>query len=339
MRFLNCFSFASVVAMVLLSGGAATAADFVYSELSNGYRNCSYDANGNSPLGIFRVTIDFKAAEGYVGKTALLTRALLVNTYTSNGEIAPDVHDWGLLSHMSGQGSASFIAKGNIIVIVGSTGSWTTAAPFTGVATIYIFKSLLAGWPAIGVRAGNVSGVKIGGVDSAEQIFGEAKGLAYIGADSTGNCTVISNPENPPPPVTPIITMTAPDWDLGELPRGEETALTLPATKDQLCFSYEGGRGVENQKYLINATNINGLSANGRYLLKSLVDSSQTVPYTLTLANSKDSVLLPNTQNRLFSVDAVGRTCFTPTFRAQPDKAVKAGAYSDILTFTVVAKT
>ena len=200
-------------------------------------------------------------------------------------------------------------------------------------------KDLIADWPAIGVRAGNISGVRVNNTNYIEQVFGEAKGLAYISADSNGNCTVISNPENPPPPVTPIITMTAPDWDLGELPRGEETALTLPATKDQLCFSYEGGRGVENQKYLINATNINGLSANGRYLLKSLVDSSQTVPYTLTLANSMDSVLLPNTQNRLFSMDAVGRTCFTPTFRAQPDKAVKAGAYSDILTFTVVAKT
>ena len=215
----------------------------------------------------------------------------------------------------------------------GATGDWKNSKALVADIQFTVLKSKIASWPAVGVRAGSYT--------LSSDILNKT-GIAYIGpsTDGSNKCTILLQPGSPPPPpaVNPKVTMTAPDWDLGELPRGKDTILTLPATKDQLCFTYVGSTVIANQKYLINATNTNGLSADNRYLLKSLEDSSQTVPYTLTLANGSDSVLLPNTQSRLFSLDAGGRTCFTPTFRAQPDKAVKGGAYSDILTFTVVAK-
>lgn len=122
MRYVKYFGFASVVAMVLFSGGAATAADFVYSELSSGYRNCSYDTNGIAQFAVFRVTIDFKGAEGYVGNTGLISRVLMVSTYTGNGEVAQDTVNWGMITAMSGQGSSGYYKSGNSFFLEGLLG-------------------------------------------------------------------------------------------------------------------------------------------------------------------------------------------------------------------------
>lgn len=325
----NCFSCLLVASMALFSG-EATAWNLRYANLSDGYSNCSYTDTSDT-VATFKVTIKYKTSVGNTGPYDFISRGIMLYSYNGNGILQGSSN---LASGMKLNGFSYQSIYGGVGYSMYYNGAptaspWRNREAMTADIEFTVLKSRIAAWPAVGVRAGNYTY----GDD-----VGETTGLAYIGPSTTGNCTVLVNPESPPPAVTPTVTMTAPDWDLGELPRGKETTVALPATKDQLCFSYEGSTAIANQKYLINATNTNGLSANGRYLLKSLEDSSQTVPYTLTLENSKDSVLLPNTQNRLFSLEMGGKTCFTPTFKAQPDKAVKGGAYSDILTFTVVAK-
>lgn len=325
-RSFSCFV---VLVGVLFSVEVSAAYSLVYSNVASGYSNCRYSETDT--VATFQVRINFNTAYNNIGNApGFWSRGVLLYTYDENGNINPssNIASTVTMDNFSyggvypGENYAMYYAKNNTY--------WSKQEPFAAEVKVTVLKSKIASWPAIGVRAGNYT-------DRAD--VADVSGLAYIGPSTTGsNCTLLVNPEAPPPAVTPTVTMTAPDWDLGELPRGKETTVALPATKDQLCFSYEGSTAIANQKYLINATNTNGLSANGRYLLKSLEDSSQTVPYTLTLENSKDSVLLPNTQNRLFSLETGGKTCFTPTFKAQPDKAVKGGAYSDILTFTVVAK-
>ena len=328
-RSINYLGFFLIFMGVLVSG-KASAYVLVLSDVSSGYSNCSYTETDT--VATFNLTIQFKSIDGRLGGARFNSRGIMLYTYDENGAL---LNSGSVASTMTLNGvSYTAIyqdALGKYVMYNGraAASQWTTTTAMTANVTFTVLKSKIAAWPAVGVRAGNFTD---------KDDVGEITGLAYIGPSSTGNCSVLTNPENPPPAVSPTVTMTAPDWDLGELPRGEETELTLPATKDQLCFNYEGSTAITNQKYLINASNTNGLSANGRYLLKSLEDSSQTVPYTLTLANSTDSVLLPNIQNRLFSLDAGGKTCFTPTFKAEPDKAIKGGAYSDILTFTVVAK-
>ena len=319
-----------VIGSVLVSVDASAAIPLA--DVSSAYRNCTYiENNGAAIIGL---TIDFNAAAGNTANGTFSTRGVMIYAYDENGVLknsAPlasflQINDVSATSYFLGEDYVVYNGTGG----PGAGNLWWNHYAFTANVVFYVALSKIAAWPAVAVRASNYT---YGGA------VGEVKGVAYIGPSTKGgNCSIIVDPELPPPAVTPIVTMTAPDWDLGELPRGGETVLILPATKDQLCFNYEGSTSITNQKYLINATNTNGLSANGRYLLKSLEDSSQTVPYTLTLANSTDSVVLPNTLNRLFSLDAGGRTCFTPTFNAQPDRTVAGGAYSDILTFTVVAK-
>lgn len=331
-----------IVASLALSSAGVTADMLSFSDVSSGYSDCRF-YDGGSTYEI-ELTVNFKSASGRIGSAEFFrARGVMLYTYNADGVMNSfDAAQSVAINNYKGRdhfyANSTFGEHYDLYWDYGCAYNvWCTSNAFAAKVRILVPKSSIAGWPAIAVRAANVGSVS-GGVKSTDHI-GDIQGVAYLSPNTkNGQCEILNSPVNPPLPVTPNITMTAPDWDLGELPRGEETELTLPATKDQLCFSYEGSTALSNQKFLINATNIHGVSGDGRYLLKSLLDSSQTVPYTLTLANSKDSVLLPNTQSRLFSLDTGGRTCFTPTFKAQPDPTVKAGAYSDILTFTVVVK-
>lgn len=326
----------SFLALVgLLFSGETLALITSYSNVVTSYSDCTYRYTGFQY--VFGVTLNFNpATRDRIAYSTFQSRAYVLYAYDSNG--APFYkEDIVVADGLDGVGSSRVWGEIGFLAyyaspIGASRSSWGNVNAFSGTLTLTIPKDKISAWPAIGILAANRL--------VSEGVFvGEQSGIVYIGPSTKGGiCTLYNTPEVPPPAVTPKVTMTAPDWDLGELPAGEETVLTLPATKDQLCFSYEGSTAITNQKYLINATNSNGFSPTGGYLLKSLEDSSQTVPYTLTLDNSTDSVSLPNAQSRLFSLAAGGRTCFTPTFKAQPAKTVKTGAYSDILTFTVVAK-
>lgn len=319
-KFLGCILFF----VALFFSAEAPALSFV-DTVSSGYSSCSYTETDT--VATFKLKIHYAAASTNL---EFYSRGVVLYSYDGNGVLSKSSNLASTLT-LNGVSFGNSYQYEDYTMYYGTTGDWKNSKALIADIQFTVLKSKIASWPAVGVRAGTFT-LSFDILDKT--------GLAYIGpsTDGSNKCTTLLQPGSPPPAVNPKVTMTAPDWDLGELPRGKDTILTLPASKDQLCFTYVGSTAIANQKYLINATNINGLSADNRYLLKSLEDSSQTVPYTLTLANGSDSVLLPNTQSRLFSLGAGGRTCFTPTFRAQPDKAVKGGAYSDILTFTVVAK-
>lgn len=312
-------------------------------KITNGFSNCTYSKGQYETT--FSVTMNFLDT-GLGPSAAILqfSRGIIIYVYTKEGAIAwppGQPNTQGVASSVKMNG-ASFSGMhgtpGYYLRYYSGRGVnyWDNLHAFTATIDVVIPNYQIFDWPAISLQAGFHWADLVGGNPWGHNAY-DSSGLVYIAPGNKG-CQVLVEPENPPPAVSPTVTMTAPDWDLGELPRGEETVLTLPAAKDQLCFTYEGAGFSSSQKFLINATNNNGLSADGRYLLKSLEDSSQTVPYTLALANSTDSVLLPNIQNSLFSLNIDGRTCFTPTFKVQPDKAVKGGAYSDILTYTIVTK-
>ncbi len=130
--------------------------------------------------------------------------------------------------------------------------------------------------------------------------------------------------------------MTAPDWNLGELPEGNGEKI-FPNSPDQLCFTYLGA-AVSGKQFIINADSANGV-AGSRYRLKNLKDASQLVPYNVTLDSGTSNVSLPNASNKSLPLNSSGRTCFVPTFKTTVDSTVKDGDYSDVLTFTVVTKS
>ena len=100
------------------------------------------------------------------------------------------------------------------------------------------------------------------------------------------------------------ITVTAPDWDLGELERGKETMRTF-TTDAQLCFRYNA-KYIEYDKYLISASNRNGV-AEGKFLLANADDGNQKVPYTLSLAGGGAPVPLPSINGLPLTLGRAGR--------------------------------
>lgn len=317
-----------LLAYLALGAGEASALVLKYSNLSNGYSSCSFKDNGNG-TSTLQVTISYKAASGHTDGKSFTSRGVLIYTYDANGKLKTSSTVAKNLT-LGGSKSSSAYTGEDYVIYYGSNSPWATSSAVTTTVELQVDNSNIAAWPAVGVRAGNYTN---------SNDVGESTGLAYLSSTTKGgDCRVLTDASLPPPPVDTTITMTAPDWDLGELLRGEETLKTFNASQDQLCFTYDGSKFITYQKFIINASSENGLSANGRYQLRNLEDSSQTVPYTVALNSGSTLVPLPNTQNALLSLSADGRTCFVPTFRTLAEKWVKGGAYSDVLTFTIVAK-
>jgi len=131
------------------------------------------------------------------------------------------------------------------------------------------------------------------------------------------------------------MSMTAPDWNLGELPEGDGEKVFVNGA-DQLCFTYTGA-AVNGQDFVINASSANGEAGN-RYRLRHAEDASQFVPYNVELANGSSIVSLPNKTNMAVPFGGGGRTCFVPTFKTTVSPDLKEGDYSDVLLFEVITK-
>lgn len=205
---------------------------------------------------------------------------------------------------------------------------WKNRSPFVANVEVVLNNSKIADWPAIGIRAANAT--------VYDQMTLEPTGAAYISRDGVNNpCTILNDPFTPP--VSPTaIKITAPDWNLGELPRGAAKK-TFSRVAEQLCFTY-AGPDVSGKSFIINAGNANGI-VNGLYQLKNLSDSSQVVPYMVTLDSGSSKLTLPNNDNVARSFDTSGKTCFVPSFWTAVAKDLKEGDYNDVLTFTVVTKS
>lgn len=142
----------------------------------------------------------------------------------------------------------------------------------------------------------------------------------------------------PSVPVNPDIDIkvTAPDWELGEIRPGEQD-ISLTSSANQLCLQYTDTQ-VSNKAFIITASNQNG-TINNRYQLQNLSDSSQRIPYQLKLDSGTSQLSLPNSGQASLPLRSGGKTCFLPTFKTSAPQGIKAGDYSDVLTFNIVTKS
>ncbi|WP_155740965.1 hypothetical protein [Burkholderia diffusa] len=271
--------------------------------------------------------MNFKAADGHTGGKRFLSRAVLLYSYDSQGNLessssmAQSVKMDGIKQRgiYTGQGYTIYFGYG-------LGGSWENPNTVTTNVEIRVSSKAFLDWPGMNVRAG----IYTDGDD-----VGEITGGAYVAiGDVDGKCKVL-DPEQRPPPPHINIEMSAADWNLGEVSAGEsEKTFTSPA--EQLCFTYTGSQ-VSGKSFIINAENANGI-ANNRYRLKNVGDSSQLVPYRVILDSGTSKLTLPNTVSSALSLSSSGRTCFVPTFETFVEDRVKEGAYSDVLQFNVVTK-
>ncbi|MEK7886879.1 hypothetical protein AAB992_07135 [Burkholderia contaminans] len=317
-----------LVALIAMSTGKAHAYVLILNNLSNGYSGCSWVDNGNGTSTV-SVTIDYKQASGYLNDRMFLSRGILVYTYNRNGVLNPSA---GVASavYMNGERhETTFVGAGYVMYYNSnrsneSKGQWRITKPFIANVVATISNSAISEWPAVGIRAGNFT-------DGND--VGEISGVAYIRrGENQGACNIVVDPEVPPP-VEIKINMNAPDWNLGDLARGDSDK-TFTDVANQLCFSYSGS-AVGGRRFIINARNDNGLVAN-RYRLNNVDDASQYVPYSIKLDGGTSTLSLPNSSSVSLPFGSSGKMCFVPTFKTTVDSDVKEGNYNDVLTFTII---
>ncbi|WP_254220208.1 hypothetical protein [Burkholderia multivorans] len=320
--------------------------ELVEYDVSDRYHSCSWTDNGNG-TSTLRVSIDFKATEGRTWGQAFLSRGIMVYAYDKNGTMlqSSDVAQavfMGNIRHSIAYSGMGYVMYNGYIVGSGtnppSYSEWGITRAFTAPVRVIVDNAKVEDWPALSIRAGNYTapadpgylpGTGMTGYDVAE-----IKGAAYIARyGGPGSCNVV-NPTTPPEPPRPVaIDVTAPDWDLGELPRGEAKK-SFSNIEDALCFKYSGS-AVNGKRFVIDATSAAG-TLNGRYRLKNGTD---TIPYALELSNGAVNVPLPNTGGMTVPLDSSGLSCWMPTFTTNVPADAKVGQYHDVLTFTVVTKT
>ncbi|HEF5785768.1 hypothetical protein WK80_30410 [Burkholderia multivorans] len=301
--------------------------------ISNRYHSCSWTDNGNG-TSTLRVSIDFKSIDGVTLGRPFLSRGVLVYAYDKNGrmlessDIAQAVY-MGSVRH-----SVLVPGRGYVMYHGYKLGSglnpppfsdWGLVGAFTARVTVIVDNAKIEHWPALSIRAGNYL---------SSNDVAEIKGAAYLARyGGSGSCNLV-NPVTPPePPRSVAIDVTAPNWDLGELPRGEGKK-SFSSIDDALCFKYSAS-AVNGKRFVIDATSAAG-TINGRYRLKNGTD---TIPYTVELSNGAVNIPLPNMGGMTVPLDSTGRSCWMPTFTTDVPADAKVGQYHDVLTFTVVTKT
>ncbi|WP_175956884.1 hypothetical protein [Burkholderia sp. BCC0405] len=319
----------------------ATQFSIQYASVVNSYGGCLWRNNGDGTSTI-QVVINYRTITDNLGRRpdgslrpdhVFNSRGILVYTYDARGNMRPS-SDAAKYVVMNGtKNSNSYFGKGYVMYYglnkdnAGLPG-WNNRGAHSVIVEILIDNDVIRDWPGVAIRAGNFT--------QGDDV-GEITGGAYVsGMGSNSACRVV-DPEVPPPKPPPaiMIDVAAPDWNLGELARGEDEK-TLAGAAQQLCFTYTGVDSYRN--FVINATSENGILGN-RYLLRNTSKPSQTVPYDMTLDSGSATFRLPNANASPVTLNNANRTCFVPTFRTSVDMTVDPGDYNDVLSFTIVTKS
>ncbi|WP_456311374.1 hypothetical protein [Serratia proteamaculans] len=299
----------------------AAAYVLVMSDVVSGYSDCNLTDLGNG-TSLASVLIAYKEAAGRTGYSKFWSRGIMFYSYTSKGQ---PQYGKPTSVFLGGELSAAPFEAPGYLIYRGLTSVWKNEEKMTVRAEVILSNTMLTIWPAVSIRAGNYT--------SGDDV-GEISGGAYISVGDKGGCSVVTDPSKPPPPSIHI-TVSAPDWDLGEIKPGQQS-IPFTASSDQLCMKYTSA-DVAGKQFIITASNQNGLE-NSQYRMKNLEDASQIIPYQVNLNSGTSNILLPNRANSALQLDTGGKTCFMPTFTTFAPKSIKQGNYSDVLTFNIVTK-
>ncbi|AHM76255.1 hypothetical protein [Yersinia hibernica] len=121
---------------------------------------------------------------------------------------------------------------------------------------------------------------------------------------------------------------------------GLYTPLVNPAT-NRFCISYRA-MGIHNTRYMISASNINGLAPNSQYFQLKENQGNNIINYQVALKNDeniKTDFSLPVDKKfiQLTSDNSAGeeRMCWSPTIQLYHTDTTDKGSYSDTLNFTI----
>ncbi|WP_321900481.1 hypothetical protein [Burkholderia cepacia] len=310
---------------LLFVAESAKAFTLITSDVLVSYKSCSWENIGDGTSKI-NVSMEFKSAPETIGEGTWVARGILVYTYDENGKILPSSNAAKSIT-LNGYRSDEVYRGEDYFIYFSRVYAWKNRSKFVADVEVIINNSVIAKWPGIGIR---------GGAYTTKADVGEVTGAAYISKLGSGKCDLLEPTLPPPPPPAAItVDVAAPDWNLGELPRGEGEK-TLSGLTEQLCFTYSGVNS--SRQFVIDAKGENGTSG-GTFFLKNVANAAEKIPYKVTLDSGVDKFTVPNGSNSPVLLNNRNRTCFVPTFKTSVGMSIGVGNYSDILTFTIVTKT
>ncbi|MCA7970350.1 hypothetical protein LGM42_10710 [Burkholderia sp. AU39826] len=319
-----------VVCFALLSFDVS-ARRLIPDNVVDGYEGCKWQDNGDGTSTLsLKIRWREVVNQGFYG---FHSRGILIYTYDASGNLKPStqVASDVYLDGVKNSSVLTVMDNRYVLYFSPNTFLWTNGFAFTSYVEAVV-ENRKAG-SRVSIRAANVTGNPMQGMGDD---YGEITGAAFLARGDNGTTCLVGDPTKPPPPRPSIVIDTAaPDWDLGELPRGDSEK-TLAGAAQLLCFTYSGSESYRN--FVVNATNANGMSGN-RYLLRNASKPSQTIPYSLTLDSGNATFPLPNIGASSIWLVNANRTCFVPTFKTSVSNSTEIGDYSDVLSFTIVTKS
>lgn len=197
-------------------------------------------------------------------------------------------------------------------------------------------------------------GATVGGTltsEDQEYPLLSSKGVSF--GPSGNQCNSFDVPGNIAPPtlkIDPKFRLSSAKWQLKSLDldqlfdtvtEGESVyAPLINAQKNRFCLSYHS-MGTHDTRYMISATNKNGLSASGGAF--QLIDKSKNsvIDYLVELAaneNTLEGISLPKERKFIQLKNNNGgmeRMCWSPIVKVYSTETTDKGSYSDTLNFTI----
>ncbi|WP_420070858.1 hypothetical protein [Yersinia sp. 1252 StPb PI] len=167
-------------------------------------------------------------------------------------------------------------------------------------------------------------------------------------------CTLFNPQANVAPEafkIDPKFRMDAKTWQLksfdldellekiGRSAKGKSVhAPLINPAGNRFCIRYRA-TGIQRTRYMISATNRNGLAANTAHFQLKEAESDKTIGYTVEFQNQAGNTknfLLPKEKKFIqLRNDNNGEMCWSPRIRLYNTKTTDKGSYSDTLNFTI----
>ncbi|CNL52689.1 hypothetical protein [Yersinia aleksiciae] len=355
--------------LLLILSPTVMAAPYFYNDYVKNYSNCSVKLlddnsvevsfqanladnlfnlqNAGRHLGRWKELIKLRKS---VPMPALNRHNALLSLYFYHADGSPDLNIQ--LSHISNltlNGAFPRNSNNNIQEIRFNSGS----APFNRTHYSVSFKVAANALKSIRIGA-TVGGVLIGHSTKQEYPLLSSKGVSF--SPSGNGCEFFDPQSGITPPalkVDPKFQLISGAWqlkpvDLDHLldhivvdpPTPLHIQLVNPRAS-RFCISYRS-LGVENNSYMIKATNLNGRSTNSQYFQLREKAGNNSINYKVRMKNTENADTdfeLPKDQKFIKFKNSNNDTeqmCWSPKIRLYgTDTTIDKGSYSDTLNFTI----
>lgn len=349
-------------ALLLLPSSTVIAAPYFYNNYVKNYSNCSIKVLDDSSVEVsFRVNLadnlfDLQKAGKHLREWKELTKAdrviplsrhnALLSLYFYNTDGSPVLNtQFSDIRNLTLNGVSPKKSNSTLKQIRFQSGAAFSLAHYS--VSFNVAANVLQS-----IRVGaTVGGILIASSTKQEYLLLSSKGVSF---NSSGNQCELFNPQLGIAPqalrVNPQFRLASQAWQLrpmdldhllDSIANGQSIhAPLVKPIESRFCLHYRA-LGVSGYRYMIKASNLNGLAGNNQYFQLREKEGHHTINYQVKMKNADNteaSFELPKDQKfiQLSSNNNMEQMCWSPRIRLyHTDTSIDKGHYSDTLNFTI----